>query len=67
MQRRSGVLATTTPPSKKIHYTINVDTANVRNQTAAVPFEGIAVGSIVERQLSALRQGGYPLTSAVTG
>jgi predicted aspartyl protease len=50
-----------------IHYPVNVDTANVRNRAAAVTFDGIAVGSIVERQLSALQQGGYPLTSAFTG
>jgi predicted aspartyl protease len=58
---------TTTTPSKMIHYPVNVDTANVRNRAAAVTFDGIAVGSIVERQLSALQQGGYPLTSAFTG
>jgi predicted aspartyl protease len=50
-----------------IHYTVNVDTANVRNWAAAVTFDGIAVGSIVERQPSALRHGGFPLTSPVTG
>jgi predicted aspartyl protease len=32
-----------------IHYTVNIDTANVRNPAAAVTFDGIAVGSIVER------------------
>jgi predicted aspartyl protease len=58
---------TTTTPSKMIHYPVNVDTANVRNQTAAVTFDGVAVGSILERQLSALRHGGFPLTSAFTG
>lgn len=50
-----------------IHYPVNVDTANVRNWAAAVTFDGIAVGSILERQPSALQQGGYPLTSPVTG
>ena len=67
MQRRSGVLTATTTPSKMIHYAVNVDTANVRNWAAAVTFDGIAVGSILERQPSALQQGGYPLTSPVTG
>jgi hypothetical protein len=67
MQRRSGVLTATTTPSKMIHYAVNVDTANVRNWAAAVTFDGIAVGSIVERQPSALRHGGFPATSAFTG
>jgi hypothetical protein len=31
MQRRSGVLTTTATPSKMIHHTVRVDTANVRN------------------------------------
>jgi predicted aspartyl protease len=67
MQRRSGVLATTTPPSKKIHYTINVDTANVRNRAAAVTFDGIAVGSIVERPAIRTAAGRLSPTSPVTG
>jgi len=32
-----------------------------------VTVDGIAAGSILDRQLSALRQGGYPLTSPFTG
>jgi hypothetical protein len=32
-----------------------------------VTFDSIAVGAIIERQSSALQQGGYPLTSAFTG
>jgi hypothetical protein len=67
MQRRSGVLAPPTTPSKNIHYTVKVDTANVCNRAAAVTFDGIAVGSILDRQLSAPQQCGYPLTSAFTG
>jgi hypothetical protein len=53
-QRRPGVLTTTTTLSNTIHYTVDVDTANVRNQAAVVTFDSIAIGSIVERQPSAL-------------
>jgi hypothetical protein len=32
MQRRPGVLTTTTTPSKNIHHTVNVDAAYVHNR-----------------------------------
>jgi predicted aspartyl protease len=49
-----------------IHYTVNIDTANVRNRAAAVTFD-IAVGSIVERPAIRTAAGRLSPTSPVTG